>query len=234
MWRSLIFVVVALLGSSCQRTDLTRLRNAVLPWVEQVTGDASPDDPLPLVVTLHGRGSDPERFQKFFEDLDVPVRIAHLQAPVAEHDGRAWFTFRGKSRDRIRDEIDLLADAAVRTTERILASRQTLGKPVVTGFSQGAMVVYSMALRHHDRFAKALPVSGVLMNDPPPEMDGPAMPKVVALHGMRDPIIGPSASRRAVATLEKMGVNAELKLFPDAVHWIDGELKAALHAELRP
>ncbi len=207
--------------------------DAALPWVEQYVGGASAEHgPLPLVVTLHGRGSTPERFRSFFEDLTEPLRIVHLEAPVSEHDGRAWFTFRGKATEALHAEIDGLADRAERTVRDVLAARSTEGKPVVMGFSQGSMVVYAMVLRHPARFAKAIPVSGVLLSSMPPSVDAAEMPPIVAMHGERDPIIGPAASARAVAELTSRGMPAELRLFPEAVHWIDGDLQQALFEEL--
>ena len=200
--------------------------------MEQLTGGASAHETLPLIVTLHGRGSDPKRFQSFFQDLPAKMRIVHLQAPVKEQDGRAWFQFRGKTRDMIGEEIDLLADLAVQTTSKVMSARPTEGKPAVVGFSQGAMVVYAIAMRHPQTFRKAIPVSGVLIDMPENPPVGDAMPPVVALHGERDPVIGPRASTDAVRQLTKMGVDARVELIPGAVHWIDGDLKKALYREL--
>ncbi|MEN0066738.1 MAG: prolyl oligopeptidase family serine peptidase [Myxococcota bacterium] len=220
-------------GRSSSTPPPTPAKPQLLPWVEQLTANANKDATLPLVVTMHGRGSDPERFQKFFADLDVPMRIAHLEAPVLEHDGRAWFTFRGRTRQDLRNEVDRLADLAVKTTERIEQTRPTEGKPILVGFSQGAMVVYACVLRHPGVYRKALPVSGVLFTEPPTDHNAGDMPPVVAMHGERDPVIGPAASVDAVRALQQLGTQAELRLFPDAVHWIDGELQKALFEELK-
>ncbi len=207
-----------------------------LPFEEQLTGGASTDATLPLVVTLHGRGSDPVRFQKFFAKLDAPLRIVHLEAPVEEHDGRAWFSFRGKTRATLQAEVDALADRAVATTRALSASRPTVGKPVVVGFSQGSIVVYAMVLRHPEVFEKALPIAGGMMTQMPADVhDGEVqMPKVIAMHGQRDPVMYPGMSAEAAAALEQLGFPAEVRFFPENVHWIDGELELALHQELTP
>ena len=236
----MVFVVSSVAG--CGRASPTAPGPASRPepaptalaYEEQLTGGASADDVLPLVVTLHGRGSDPVRFQKFF-DLDFAARIVHLQAPIKEHDGRAWFVFRGKTGATLRAEVDELADQATRTIERLVEERPTVGRPTLVGFSQGSIVVYAMVLRHPEAFEKALPVAGGLMSDPPPPMDKDAsMPEVVAMHGERDPVIPPRASVSAIAALDQLGFPAQMRSFPDNVHWIDGDLKRALHDELRP
>ena len=202
-----------------------------LPALEQLVGGVQPGEPAAWVVTLHGRGSDPERFQRFFADMPGPARIFHLEAPVKEHDGRAWFTFRGKFSGDLQREIQSLAAKANRTVADLEKRYPTVGKPSVVGFSQGSMVVYDMVLQAPEMYAQALPVSGAMLTPMPEDMPH-EVPPVVALHGMKDPIIGPSASQRAINSFAKYGLDASLRTFPDAVHWIDGELKTALHQAL--
>jgi len=68
-----------------------------LPFHEQITGGAAPTDELPLIVTLHGRGSDPARFTRFFEDHDLLLCPAAIVPPfdvdlryVGEVDGHRF------------------------------------------------------------------------------------------------------------------------------------------------
>jgi phospholipase/carboxylesterase len=208
---------------------------APLPYVEQVTGGADPESALPLVVTLHGRGSTPESFRQFFESMDAPARLIHLRAPIEEHDGRAWFTFWNHSRAGLMDEMRTLAERAVATAEQVREARPTRGEPLITGFSQGAMLVYVIALRHPEAFAAALPVSGVCFDgfygDVPPERYA-EMPPIVAFHGLDDPIIPVRSERRTIEALQRRGVTAELRTFPDVPHWIMRGLRTDLHAEI--
>ncbi|MEO0600489.1 MAG: alpha/beta fold hydrolase [Myxococcota bacterium] len=227
-------VIVACTRSSQPARPAESPEPATLRWEEQLTGGADTNAELPLVITLHGRGSTPQGFRRFFERLDVPVRIVHLEAPVLEHDGRAWFTFRGKTRETLQAEVDDLADQAVRVTQELQKTKPTKGEPVVVGFSQGSIVVYAIVLRHPDAFAKAIPVAGGLMSQMPPSSASEERPEVIAMHGERDPVMNPGMSARAAEQLKALGFPAEARFFPDNVHWIDGDLERALHDELRP
>lgn len=199
----------------------------------QLTGGARPEDTLPLIVTLHGRSGTPAHFTRFFTDLDVPARLLHLEAPVEEGDGRAWFTFRFKTPDMLAEETRLLARRAVATTRRFMETHPTRGQPVVTGFSQGAMIVYLIALEHPDAFAEAFPVAGLLVTDYGIGPDSLAhLPPIVAFHGEDDPIMSVASERRTIATLRSRGARAELRTYPNVAHWIQRGLKDDLHREL--
>lgn len=208
-------------------------RPAVLPYVEQLTGGAQMGDRLPLIVTMHGRGGTPETFQRFFEQLEMPARVIHLEAPVDEGNGRAWFNFRHTPQG-LTDLMANLADRATETALVVAREKPTIGKPLLTGFSQGAMLVYVALLRHPDAFAQGLPVSGVLFNSfmPPDGTRLDHLPPIVAFHGEADPIIGVAQERRTIDRLRGYGANAELRTFPDIPHWIMGSLREAFHTEL--
>ncbi|MGF1468307.1 MAG: alpha/beta hydrolase [Sandaracinaceae bacterium] len=214
--------------------EATAARPEPLAYVEQLTGGADPGDRLPLVITLHGRGATPESFQQFFEAMAHPARLIHLEAPIEEHDGRAWFTFWNHTPQGLANTMATLADRAAETARRVARDRPTRGRPVVTGFSQGAMLVYIMALRHPDAFAAYLPVSGVLPRAFTPDAGARLddLPPIVAFHGEADPIIPLSAERRTIAMLRAHGANAEIRTFPDIPHWIMGALREDLHREL--
>jgi phospholipase/carboxylesterase len=238
--RPLLLLVVALLvvAASCSgpsesaRSSGATERSEPLEHVEVLTGGASIDETLPLVVALHGRGDRPERFARIFEGFAPRARVVLLRAPIVENDGLAWFTFPDEDTwGHVAREVVRMGERTIATVEAIEARHPSRGAPVVTGFSQGAMIVYSLALRHPDRFALFAPVSGVYVRNTAPTtpVTSATPPRVVALHGTRDPIIPIDADRESVEELRALGVNVELREH-DAVHWIDGELQRDLQA----
>jgi predicted esterase len=105
-----------------------------------------------------------------------------------------------------------MGERTVATLEAIEARHPRSGRPVVTGFSQGAMIVYSLALRHPDRFALFAPVSGVYVrNTAPTPRVTTSTPRVVAFHGTRDPILPIEAGRESVEAMHALGVTVELR-----------------------
>jgi len=211
-----------------QRAEVVRLRPHV-----QHTGGATAADRLPLIVTLHGRGSDPAGFMRFFEDFPVPARFVHLEAPVDEGNGRAWFSFRNKTRDEIAAILHDLAARTIGSLEVALQRYPTVGEPAVIGFSQGAMVAYAAVLDRPDAFARLYPVSGVLFTSLLPVRPPSNLPPAAVFHGERDPVIGVDTGRRSAERYRALGGKVRVHTFADVPHWIMGEMKTALHEDLR-
>lgn len=204
-----------------------------LNFIERVTGNPESGASLPLVVALHGRGDTPEGFTERLSGYTHAARFVYLEAPIDEGKGRGWFTFDPMpgSRKRTTAKVRRLVDRLMVSLDRIEASSGTQGKPVLLGFSQGAMVVYAAALAHPERFAAALPVSGALFETLIPEdmgERGPKLPPVIAFHGEDDPVIPARASVRAIDTLKAAGASAEIRRFAGVPHWITGDMKKSL------
>lgn len=207
---------------------------APLDSLELITGGASPSDPLPLVVALHGRGDTADGFTRAFRDMPTRARVVLLRAPIRENDGDAWFTFQHEDTWRhVADDLDAQCDRIVATVDALLAAHPSPTPPVLTGFSQGAMIAYAMALRHPARFAALFPVSGVFLTElwSRDHADPAHAPPIVAFHGSRDEIIPLDADRDAIADLERHGIHVELRAH-DAVHWLDGAMRDDLWAHL--
>lgn len=198
------------------------------------TGGAGRGEGLPLVVALHGRGSRPASFARFFEDFRQPAWILLVEAPIDEGDGRAWWSFRGKTREAVKREMRTLAARIVATTEEVATTHRIAGKPLVMGFSQGAMLVYVLALEHGERFAAAVPVSGALFDSvlPPPGRRLDDVPPITALHGEADPVIPARFGLERLPLLAARGVPVTTETFPEVPHWIMGEMKDALYETL--
>lgn len=202
-----------------------------LDYLALTTGGARDTQPLPLVVALHGRGDTADGFTRAFRDMPTPARVVLLRAPIHEGDsGDAWFTFQHLDTwNHVAQDVDALCDRVVATVDAIEAAHPSRGRPILTGFSQGGMIAYAMALRHPDRFAALYPVSGILVTElyHHDHADPAHTPPIVAFHGTRDEIIPIDADREAIATLERRGIHVELRAH-DATHWLDGAMRTDL------
>lgn len=68
-------------------------------FAEPVVAQAGSTDPgAPLVVFLHGRGSDETQIVSLADHLPVGPAYAAVRAPITEGDGYAWFANRGIGR----------------------------------------------------------------------------------------------------------------------------------------
>jgi phospholipase/carboxylesterase len=197
---------------------------AGLRFLEVVTGGAAAGDRLPLVVFLHAHSARPPAVRAKLAAFPGKARIV---VPFGLHEGDkgsyVWFpgpqfTPEGeKAYARALPDVEKQVAAAIAA---IAEARPTLGKPIASGFSQGAGIALAIALWHPDLLSAACPMAGEL---PPGVFDGAsapaAKPEVHALIGDTD-LMTPSAER-TIAGFKSLGYAADLKVLPGFGHTFD-------------
>jgi phospholipase/carboxylesterase len=131
------------------------------PPSEPVVSTAGSADPAaPLVVLLHGRGSNERDFLELAAHLPQSAAYAALRAPIAEGPGFAWFANRGIGRplaDSLRRNLDWFTawlDAYAPNREVILV-----------GFSGGTAFAGGLLLDEPSRYRGAALLYGTLPFD---------------------------------------------------------------------
>lgn len=207
---------------------------AGLRTLEVVRGGAQPDAPLPLVVVLHGLGD--RAHAEWLAGLRVPARLVMPQAPTPYHGGFAWFEYRARDSapDDLARGIAQAAERVARAIETLRRERPTQGKPIVTGFSQGGMLSYALALAHPELLSAALPVSGLLPAPlwPRERRAGVHYPPIRALHGDADTLVPIEAARSLTEHLRALGFDAELGEHGGVGHTITAEMEVELVANV--
>jgi len=175
--------------------------------------------PRASIVLMHGLGADCHDFEPLAEQLDLraagPVRYVFPNAPqipVTINGGfvmPAWYDIRAADLANREDEGGLRASQA--EIERLIAHEIARGVPasriVLAGFSQGAAMALMTGLRHPERLAGIVGMSGYL-----PLADKTAAERHAAnqstpiwlAHGRQDdvvPIGRATASRDVLAAL---------------------------------
>ena len=124
--------------------------------VAVTTGSADPD--APLVVLLHGRGSDESSILSLVPYLPTGPTYAAVRAPIVEGGGFAWFANRGIGRP--------VAESLSETLTWFTAWLDSVapeGRPVVlVGFSRGAAFAGGLVLSDPRRYAGAAILLGTL------------------------------------------------------------------------
>ncbi len=200
-----------------------------------LTGGANPDETLPMVVAIHGLGDDPRSFAGLVHGLAAKARVILPQGLSAHEPGWSWFS--GHARDEdvaalsagVREAADRIAGAVAELAE----DRPTAGKPIVTGFSQGGILTFALAVHHPELVDAAFPVGGWL---PPPlwPASKPARtPPIQALHGTADPAVEFAPTEQAVIQLKSLGFPVTLHAYPGVRHAIPPAMRAQLHELLR-
>jgi hypothetical protein len=94
-----------------------------LSYVEVILGDADFDDPLPLVVLLHGRGDRPRIPGGPFSGAPTPMRLVIPRGPIRVGAGYAWVLA-----SVTQGKPDVLASSLLRRSHHLAALIETLSR----------------------------------------------------------------------------------------------------------
>jgi len=196
-------------------------------YIERMTGGATTSDAVPLVLAIHGYGDRPESFGRYFERLPVRARLV-LPYALFPRDGGGfyWFPLANFEPKALADGMSDAANALAEMLSEIEKTRPLEGKPIVTGFSQGGMLSFSLAVLHPDRVGEAIPVAGMLASPlfPSSWPMGKVAPPILAFHGDADDIVDIAGDRDTVNALSKVGFSAKLTEYPNVRHAVSADM----------
>jgi phospholipase/carboxylesterase len=185
--------------------------------------------PRASVIVLHGLGADGNDFVPVTQELDLsavgPVRFVFPHAPmmaVTINGGlrmRAWYdVLAGDLRQR-QDEQGLRHSQSL--IEEIIAREKERGTPahriVLAGFSQGCAMALLTGLRHKERLAGIVGMSGYLPlaeTTGQERTDANRLTPIFLAHGTMDPVIPLEASAMSRDALQAMGYDVEWHAYP--------------------
>jgi phospholipase/carboxylesterase len=193
-----------------------------------MTGGATPEQRVPMVVAIHGLGDRPEDFRSVLPSLDVPARLIFPRGFSPWHGGHSWFEFDRKDLEGLGDRISASADRVAAGIDALAKSRPTAGRPIVTGFSQGGMLSFAIAVRHPSAVSAAFPMGGMLPRSARPASAPEGAPPIFAWHGADDRLVPVQLARDTVAHLRGLGLRADLEELPGVGHTIPTSMRAAL------
>jgi phospholipase/carboxylesterase len=208
-----------------------------LAYLEVMLGGARPDEPVPMIVAIHGLGDEPHNFAGLFDAFPERARLILPRAPTAfEEGGWSWFPVRARDRDveSLSRGIEAAANTIANSVTVLVQDRPTVGAPIFTGFSQGGMITFAIAVHHPEITGAAVPVGGWL---PPPlwpagKGSGTAYPRILALHGTADTAVHFDTTKEAVDHLGALGFDVELKAYEGVPHVLTPDVRMDLTAAL--
>jgi phospholipase/carboxylesterase len=198
---------------------------ADLETIDIETGPA----PVATLIVLHGLGADGNDFVPFAQELDLkdvgPVRFVFPHAPVIPvtiNNGyrmRAWYDILGQDLVRREDEAGLRSSLA--SVEALLAREQGRGiaanRIVLAGFSQGCAMALLTGLRHRERLAGIIGMSGYLplaATTAAERSDANAITPIFMAHGQQDPVVDIERGRASREMLRALGYAVEWHEYP--------------------
>lgn len=200
----------------------------IAPDLESIEIETAPD-PKASVIWLHGLGADGNDFVPIVRELDLAgcpaIRFVFPHAPtmpVTINYGyvmRAWYDILGTDLTHREDEAGLRKSQAL--VEAMIAREKSRGIPagriVLAGFSQGCAMTLQTGLRHPEKLAGLLGLSGYL----------PIHTKLTAerhsanhdtpiflAHGQSDPIVPIDRAEKSRDILQAHGYQVEWHEYP--------------------
>jgi phospholipase/carboxylesterase len=195
----------------------------------------------PLLVLMHGYGSNEQDLFGLAEHLPERYVVASLRAPGTNDFGYEWFSLGGdlagprghqqtETTDRLREEGTNRAAEAVRGWLDGLEGFTSVG---LGGFSQGGAVAVQVLRQDPRRIAFAANLSGFVA---PGQLDGDAVlaerrPPVFWARGDADQVIAPFLVERSAAWLPEHST-LTAPVYPGLGHGISAQTLADLVAFL--
>jgi phospholipase/carboxylesterase len=198
------------------------------PLLDAIQIESAPS-PTAAVIWLHGLGASGDDFAAIVPELDLsgcaPIRFVFPHAPVMPvtinngFEMPAWYDIFAP--DLVRREDAAGIGRSVLAIEALIAHEVARGIParriVLAGFSQGCAMTLHAGLRHPERLAGLVALSGYL-----PLADSLAAERhpanfgtpIFMAHGTADPVVVLPRAQEARAVLEKLGYQVQWRTYP--------------------
>ena len=199
----------------------------ILPCIETTSGPK----PTAAVIWLHGLGADGNDFAAIVPELDLSgcadIRFVFPHAPripVTLNGGYvmpAWYDILGTETQRVEDQAGIRHSAlAIQAlVEREIERGIPAEKIVLAGFSQGCAMTLLTGLRHPEKLAALVGLSGYLPLAPQTAAERSAAnahTPIFLAHGRSDGVVGIDRARASRDLLLQLGYGIEWHDYPMA------------------
>ncbi len=179
-------------------------------------------DKAPLLIMLHGYGSDENDLFSFASELPEELFIISLMAPYSlEPFGHAWYAINFDSEQnkwsnteqaiKSRDLVTKFIDEAI---EHYPVKKDNI---TLLGFSQGTVLSYAVALMYPEKVKNIIALSGYIDQDLLPDQADVNRYKHLDFycsHGSEDQVIPVDWARRAQPFLNSLNIKNRYSEFP--------------------
>lgn len=176
----------------------------------------------PLLLLLHGYGSNEEDLFSFATELPDHYYIVSVRAPYdLMYGSYAWYAINfdadeNKFSDltQARNSRDLIVNFITELVEKYPISEENI---TLIGFSQGAILGYAIALSYPEKFQRLVALSGYLNTEIAKEdyeNNEIEKLKIFASHGTADQVIPVEWARKTKPVLDAYNINCTYKEYP--------------------
>lgn len=180
------------------------------------------DQKAPVIIMLHGYGSDENDLFSFSQALDPKYLIISAKAPIPMQPfGNAWYaiTYEPGNKKFTNDEQAVTSrDLIAKFIDEVVESYDADPKQVILfGFSQGAILSYAVALSYPEKVNRIVAMSGyihhALLKENYEKADFSNL-KVYSSHGYLDEVVPVEWDRKTKAFMENLNIDIKYSEFP--------------------
>jgi phospholipase/carboxylesterase len=176
----------------------------------------------PLLLLLHGYGSNEEDLFSFASELPDEYYVVSVRAPYdLQPYGHAWYAIHfDADENKFSDDIQAMEsrDSIIQFIDELIAKYPIDATNVnLIGFSQGAILSYATALSYPEKISRVVALSGYL-NEKIIKEDFKSKDlrnlKFFISHGTVDQVIPVDWARKAEPFLQNLGLEVIYKEYP--------------------
>ena len=183
---------------------------------------------MKIIFLLHGYGSNEEDLFSLKEFIPTNYTIISLRAPISiGFKSYAWYSI------NFENNVDkwINCDEAISSKNIIINDISLHLKDLafnndnvsILGFSQGAILSWSIGIENPNLIKNILPLSGFYHSEiTEPNLDYKFRINSFSTHGINDPVIPINWARRGIKSLNKYNINIEFKEYQSG-HEISNE-----------
>jgi phospholipase/carboxylesterase len=155
----------------CSKVTSTGGEVAGVRYLERMRGKADPNAAVPMVVLFHSMGARPEGHARMLANIGPSRLIVPQGAHQTATGGYKWWrkgvkagvTGDAEERAQAVGDWQAASDRAAEFIRQIVRCRPTLGKPILTGSSQGGEMTLLLASTRPDIVHSGVAVSSYLL-----------------------------------------------------------------------
>jgi phospholipase/carboxylesterase len=179
-------------------------------------------DKNPLLLLLHGYGSNEEDLFSFATELPDEYYIVSARAPYnMQYGAYAWYAINfdaDENKFSDHEQAKISRDLIAQFIDELIQTYPIDPKNVtLVGFSQGSILSYAIALSHPDKVQRVVALSGYVSEPILEEnylRNDLSKLKIFHSHGTVDQVIPVEWARKTKPFLEKLGINTTYKEYP--------------------
>jgi phospholipase/carboxylesterase len=179
-------------------------------------------DKNPLLLLLHGYGSNEEDLFSFAAELPDEYYIISARAPYnMQYGAYAWYAINfdaDENKFSDHEQAKISRDLIARFIDELIQTYPIEPKNItLIGFSQGSILSYAIALSHPDKVQRVVALSGYVSEPILEEnylRNDLTKLKIFHSHGTADQVIPVEWARKTKPFLEQLGIQSTYKEYP--------------------